>query len=1127
MKKRTLSFFLFGFLTLSLVAVSAALYIVDWNQYRDTLAGLVSERLGVRVELAGDLNLSLLPRPTVTAKSVRLSPLQAGFNETIATAAQIDMHLGLMAALGGSIELQSLALEGAEITLMETGEGWRIQGWPEGGPEVNGDTSESDTSALLSLNRFRIKSGAVTLQRASGMKTELKGLDVGIEGTLPGGPVDWDGAAFIAGEAFTLSGRIVPVKSTGETSLRAKLGAAGASAEFSGRLGDGGDVTGRLQGEAKSLAAVKAFVDTVIGQKSAVALPEMPAAFDVQVEKTRHVSSIVSRQLSIGETRGTMELTLVERPDDWHITGRTTFGIVDAAQWLTDNQHTSETVPSNSDLSMKVSGSVDLVVEGVKYKDDLIQQIEAVIAFGQDGVVVSQARALLPGASRVSYAAHRNFKGGDISFESGRLPEIFKWIGFPLSTAVPAGRLTTAAITGQLAVTDGAWFLSDVSGTVDTSKVTAEFSGDTTPFSTSAARVRIDNINLDAYWPDPVFSGGDSELDLPELELDLRVDKLHWQRTAFRDVSIQGTVRADSVAISGFKAAQGESSLTGSLAAHNLNDPATDIAAEIKLVDWMFPVTGALFPETIPVLDQFAGGHGVTGTVVANGPLSKMQGQIKLKAGENEVQLAGTAGLKEEWQFDLQGNLKHDHTTRLLGLANSRTAAEKFLAAAVNLNVSGSVQNITFRVNGILAGDQFDVAGQYSPSKINVGVTLSGNRLSQKALVDNWGPYASIFQADVTRRVRFDLNRSGTDLIVSELEYRNGSAAVTGDFKLTDARVAGNINAVNWSLADVSRLPIPQSRTSTSSMNYSGLVAVSLADFDLEGQKLSAPRGALNFSGDEVLVNLGEGATLNQQPVLGSLAYQFKDEAVSVDVQTVTIDLGALLSSLGAAGGVSGTVQSSLSLKASGHTPKAFLASATGQASFEGSAGTLNFLDVPKLVAALTTAERKTSFLTSLGTILRGGTTDFAKLEGTLRLDSGVALIEKVTAEGTWGSLTLDGQANLPSDVLNVSGVLDLNQPIDAPNIPVNYSGSLSAPNAKWTSAALEQFGLALMERRLRTKLFGEMEQSEQQAGGVPSQSPGSAVLGTAFDLLSKLRASQTARKQQSEEKTDASPPKN
>lgn len=185
MKTKTITFSLFGLLTAVLAGLSIALYVIDWNQYRGTLADLASERLGVQVELAGDLSLTFLPRPAVSARLVRISPGQAGFNEAIATADKIDMSLGLGALLTGSLELQSLALDGLAANIVETQSGWALEGWP-----AAQESDESDAT-LLSLDRFRVNSGSISILPLGSAPIAVEGLDLTLAGQLPRGP--WTG----------------------------------------------------------------------------------------------------------------------------------------------------------------------------------------------------------------------------------------------------------------------------------------------------------------------------------------------------------------------------------------------------------------------------------------------------------------------------------------------------------------------------------------------------------------------------------------------------------------------------------------------------------------------------------------------------------------------------------------------------------------------------------------------------------------------------------------------------------------------------------------------------------------------------------------------------------------------
>jgi len=237
------------------------------------------------------------------------------------------------------------------------------------------------------------------------------------------------------------------------------------------------------------------------------------------------------------------------------------------------------------------------------------------------------------------------------------------------------------------------------------------------------------------------------------------------------------------------------------------------------------------------------------------------------------------------------------------------------------------------------------------------------------------------------------------------------------------------------------------------------------------------------------------------------------------------LNVGTLARQLVGASGFTGSVSTDLNLRAS-TLGDDILATLSGSGSFEGGVGSLQFLAANELISTISDSKSSFDFLQSVGGLLRKGETNFTNLTGSFRLDNGVALVDEIVASGGWGNLSLGGQVNVPGDFINMAGQLSLSRPLDAPAIPVVYEGRLSAPDVRWTSRVLEKFALAGIERRLRSRIFGELDQASAGQTDSVQQNPGAAVFGVASSLLAKLRARQAEKKRlEAEEQAKKLPP--
>ncbi len=1123
MKKKTFSFLLFGILTLLLVSASLVVYLIDWNKYRSDLAELASDRLGVRVELAGDLTMGFWPRPAISAQAVRLSPGQADFNDTIATADKIDMHLGLAALLRGSMELQSLAFEGLTASLVETPAGWSIEGWPALEP-TNGEQSDN---TLLSLDRFRIKSGSILVRPVDRPEIALEGLDLILAGKLPTGPLDWEGSAIVTGQPISVSGRFAPTRTKGSTSVRMIVSIAQNEVRFSGRVSEDGAVTGRFQAGGSSLDSLLRSASAALGDVATFSLPALPYSFDAQIDRdTRGVSRVISRQLSLGEARGTLDLTVAQKASDVHITGSSSFGIIPLDNWLAaipaSGESSVEEAPDTADaVTLPVAGSIDVSVEGVEYRGEQVQQVQALVSIGNGQLGLQQFGALLPGASRLAFRRDSQ-AGGEIQFQSGGLQDVFEWMGIPVSDAVPAGRLRTADLVAHLSIADGIWVLSDVNGSIDTSSIVAEVSGQATPFAPTAVRARVDTLNLDAYWPDARLGQEGENKALPAVDFDFSVDALQWLDQRFQSVKVMGLVRDDSISLNELSVEHNGGKIDGSLSVDGVSGNASDITATVGLQDWTFPIVERFAPIISKQIAHFSLDSPVSGSVAASGPSSSLQVRAALMSDAGSVEVAGALEKAEDWQGRLQGTIAHRNLGQMMSRSDLWSSGKKYsIETALNLTLDGTADQYSFNATGDIAGAQLTSSGSIGADGIKADVSIVLAADKEAVLDEIAADYGYTPDVSAPRRFRASVSSEGSNWAITDFDVRNGAAAASGNVAMSGGSIGG---AIYVQELNVDRFSFEKQTGEGEKVDWRGAIDIHLENVSWMGQRVTAPRAQLTLSDDQYSFTVGETASLNADDLALDVSIEQTTGALRAAITAKSIDIGAFASKIGASGGFSGSVSTTLDLAANMAADQPILNTLAGEGSFNGGAGSLYFMAVPDLIRSISSSDNASGFLGAIGSYLRGGQTDFANFRGAFRLDSGVALVDEIIVSGNWGQMELDGQVNLPGDYINVSGNLAVSQPLDAPNIPVVYEGPLSSPNVRWTSRALEQFAIAGIERRLRTRLFGEFEQAQADGGEEAAPNPGAIVSQLATGLLSRLRSRQAEQKRVAQEKDNEGP---
>ena len=553
---------------------------------------------------------------------------------------------------------------------------------------------------------------------------------------------------------------------------------------------------------------------------------------------------------------------------------------------------------------------------------------------------------------------------------------------------------------------------------------------------------------------------------------------------------------------------------TGSFEARSLSEESAEISASISFDAWRFPVVTELAPDAGQFINLFTGNSPASGVLELNGPSGNMQARAELRSDESSLVLAGTLAQGEEWQGRLQGTVIHQQLGDLLARARLWGAGNEYrLPLTSNISLDGTMTEFSGTATGELDGAQFNLSATKSANGYTGEVSIAAGPNQQTdldSIISKWG---YTLDDAAPRRARFAGTVSENEWRLSAIDVRNGQAKVTGSLAIESGNLGGALTVAG---VDLDRLNGSRNNDEAGSIQVSS-ISVNIEGLEWLGQTLVAPQALVSGDGSSLTVSLGEGAQLNTGSVEASLTFAQDTGEFSATTEIYAFDIGRFSSAIDAAGGFSGIVTASLNVAGNNSDPEGILGTLAGQGRFEGGAGSLYFLAVPELINAIQAEDTAGSFLQSIGQLLRSGQTDFATIRGSFQLDSGVALVDELLAAGEWGQLELDGQLNVPSDYINVSGALSLSQPLDAPAIPVTYEGALSQPNVRWTSRAIEQFAIAGIERRLRTRLFGELEAAQENSGGEAAPNPGAFVSRLAVGLLGSLKAQQEARRKAQE----------
>lgn len=95
----------------------AALFLVDWNSFRETVAGRASESTGRKVEIRGDLDVVVSWRPQVRAKEFVIANAEWGSKPEMLRADDVYFQFRVLPLLRGRLEIDSMRLVGLTVLL--------------------------------------------------------------------------------------------------------------------------------------------------------------------------------------------------------------------------------------------------------------------------------------------------------------------------------------------------------------------------------------------------------------------------------------------------------------------------------------------------------------------------------------------------------------------------------------------------------------------------------------------------------------------------------------------------------------------------------------------------------------------------------------------------------------------------------------------------------------------------------------------------------------------------------------------------------------------------------------------------------------------------------------------------
>ena len=535
-----------GVVALLAIAVAALVVgpsFVDWNSYKDRIAAEVRAATGRDLTIAGDLSLTLIPTPALSADGVSLANIPGGGQEPMVSLHSLRVRVAFLPLLQGHIQVEDVVLVEPVVRLEVLADGRRNWDLAAGSkPAAEAPRHPAEGAGLpgqIRLDSLRVRNGTVIYSDArSGQSERIEALNAEISADSLKGPFAAKGEATARGVPLGFELSLGRLRDEGTTPLGVELRmaeAGKAAVKFSGALSpqSGAEtLNGRLTASGESLARL-------VGALSGAAAPAALAQpFDLAAEVTADSGQVdvAGLDLRLGEVSlngkgsaklGTpikvqVSLGVPQLDLDSLLKAAATRDAGAAAQAPAEPAGQAAAPPAaaggaalpaaagGAALPDNIDAKLDVAIEALVYRGQVIRQFLLSASLAQGRLRLDQALALLPGGSDLSLSgalAPRNTGAGtELAFDgrveatSDNLRAVLQWLGADVAK-VPAGRLRRSSLTSRVEATTRQVTLREIDLRVDLSRVTGGVAIALRDRPGLGIGLAVDQIDLDAYLP--------------------------------------------------------------------------------------------------------------------------------------------------------------------------------------------------------------------------------------------------------------------------------------------------------------------------------------------------------------------------------------------------------------------------------------------------------------------------------------------------------------------------------------------------------------------------------------------------------------------------------------------------
>lgn len=719
--------------------------ITNPNQYKPEIEKVFKEKTGYKLQITGDVGISLLPVPKAYIENTVIS----NGSRQLVEVEQINVYPQIIPLLRGEKKISSILVKAPQVTLekSQTGNNWERKDWIA--PEDDGKKSD------ITIENIDIEDGRFEYaDRISGKSQVLDKLNVNASLAGLEGPLNLKGSTIYNGAALEIKSS---VKDFTDPQIFLDLKEENTTLKFEGKK-----TGGKVILSSKDISSLLTAAGSNIPQLAAKNLK-----FDGNAKYENNIIQLSNAKFSFGQTNGSgsMAVQLSDNIIAANVAvGLDKLNLDELMATAAKKGSAASDAGSKNKSTAKIKAEIALKAAQLIYKAAEYKNLNLTATIDGDNIALRPFAIQTPGQGNVeTYGIlSKNSRGwdydGTLTSNAKDLRGLLYAFGTKLDKVNPKG-LKSYDVQGKITVSTGEVNkinLSEMKLKLDQSNIDGSFSVLTQKPPKVFFKGSVDKINIDNYAnPAPADAGtsgaikGNKKLDfgwlknLPvEAELGANIGQIIYSGKTHSNIHVIGNIKPNYI---DFKEISGVFNNFSVGALLNLNvagaRPQFNVNANmdvVKLADVTKTKSGAAA--------KTSGGGKWSEEVFNFSPLDQLDGNFNAKVNSiigdkitfSNVSLngklnGGTAILEKFYANVFDGSIQLDGQLNISAVPS------------IKVNLSADNINVGKAANGLVTN--WPISGQTS---VNGNFTSAG--VHQKAMIDNLNGNAAINATNISVR---------------------------------------------------------------------------------------------------------------------------------------------------------------------------------------------------------------------------------------------------------------------------------------------------------------------------------------------------------------------------------------